>query len=68
MKILKITEDLKKYNDEEFLGCYIFDKLKKAKHGLTSKCICAHYSFSPQKAEMDKTDILERYKKLIEKK
>ena len=67
MKLLKITKDLEKYNDEEYLCYYIFDKLKKAKHGLTSKCICSHYSFSPQKSDMDKTNILEKYKALIQK-
>lgn len=68
MKIVNIAKDVEHLNDEEYLTYYVFDKLRKAKNGMTSKAICAHYSFSQQKAEVDKTDILSRYKKLMEAK
>ena len=68
MKILNVAKAVEHLNDEEFLTYYIFNFLKNAKNGMTSSAICAHYSFSQQKTEVDKTDILERYKKLMEEK
>lgn len=65
LKLLNMPKLVVHLNDEEFLTYYVFNFLKNAKNGLTSKCKCAHYSFSQQKTVIDKTDILERYKKLV---
>lgn len=68
MKLLNIAKEVEHLNDEEYLTYYVFNKLKFAKNGMTSKAICSHYSFSQQKNEVDKTDILERYKQIMESK
>lgn len=65
LKLIDMPKRVEHLNDEEFLTYYIFNYLKNVKNCLTSNCLCSHYSFSQQKAEVDNTDILDRYKKLV---
>lgn len=65
MKLINIAKQVENLNDEEFLTYYIFNIAKKLKNSLTSTALCAHYSFSQQKNEIDKTNILLRYKTLL---
>ena len=65
MKLINIAKQVENLNDEEFLTYYIFNITKKLKNSLTSTALCAHYSFSQQKNEIDKTNILMRYKTLL---
>lgn len=68
MKIINIAKEVEHLNDEEYLTYYVFNKLKSAKNGMTSTALCSHYSFSQQKPVVDRTDVLDRYKKLMESK
>ena len=67
-KLLKLLDDVGKENDEHVFTYHVFNKIPKAKNIVIDDCLVCHYAFSKQKDEIDKTNILERYKKLVKNK